>query len=72
VLSGVFHALALVVVAAVFGLVQNDGTAWPLLVVFALLLVRALVVPPYRPTPKQVGMAEVAATVAVAATSLLV
>jgi hypothetical protein len=72
VLSGSFHALALVVVAAVFGLAQNDGTAWPLLVVFALLLARALVVPPYRPTPKQVGMAEVAATVAVAATSLLV
>jgi hypothetical protein len=72
VLSGGFHALALVVVAAVFGLVANDGTAWPLLVVFALLLVRALVVPPYRPTPKQVGIAEIAATVAVAATSLLV
>jgi hypothetical protein len=72
VLSGGFHALALVVVAAVFGLVTNDGTAWPLLVVFALLLVRALVVPPYRPTPKQVGIAEIAATVAVAATSLLV
>ena len=70
-LSGGFHALALVVVAAVFGLARNDGTAWPLLVVFALLLVRALVVPPYRPTPKQVGIAEVAATVAVAATSLL-
>jgi hypothetical protein len=72
VLSGGFHALALIVVAAVFGLVQNDGTAWPLLIVFALLLVRALVVPPYRPTPKQVGIAEIAATVAVAATSLLV
>jgi hypothetical protein len=71
VLSGVFHALALVVVAAVFGLVQDDGTAWPLLVVFALLLARAILVPPYRPTPEQVGMAEIAATVGVAATSLL-
>ena len=70
-LSGLYHALALVVVAAVFGLVENDGTAWPLLLVFALLLARAVVVPPYRPTPKQVGIAEVAATVAVATTSLL-
>jgi hypothetical protein len=79
VLSGCFHALALVVVAAVIGLVQagsqgvgHGGTAWPLLVVFALLLVRAVVVPPYQPTPKQVGIAEIAATVGVAATSLLV
>jgi hypothetical protein len=78
VLSSVFHALALVAVAAVFGLVHavspgvgHGGTAWPLLVVFALLLARAVVVPPYRPTPKQVGIAEIAATVAVATTSLL-
>jgi hypothetical protein len=71
VLSGGFHALALVVVAAVFGFARDDGTAWPLLVVFVLLLVRALVVPSYRPTPKQVGIAEIAATVGVAATSLL-
>jgi hypothetical protein len=70
VLSGVYHALALVVVAAVFGLIDNDGTAWPLLVVFTLLLARAVLVPPYRPTPKQVGIAEIAATVAVATTSL--
>ena len=70
-LSGGYHALALVVVAAVFGLVENDGSAWPLLVVFALLLARAVVVPPYRPTPKQVGIAEVVATGAVATTSLL-
>jgi hypothetical protein len=55
----------------VFGLVQIDGTAWPLLLVFAVLLGRAIVVPPYRPTPKQVGIAEVVATVAVATTSLL-
>jgi hypothetical protein len=70
-LSGIFHAVALVVVAVVFGLVENSATAWPLLVVFALLLARAILVPPYRPTPKQVGIAEIAATVAVAATSLL-
>jgi hypothetical protein len=70
-LSAGYHALALVTVAATFGLVQNDGTALPLIIVFVVLLVRAVLVPPYRPTPKQVGIAEVAATVAVAATSLL-
>jgi hypothetical protein len=70
-LSGGYHTLALIVVAAVFGVVENDGIAWPLMLVFALLLVRAIVVPPYRPTPKQVGNAEIVATVAVATTSLL-
>jgi hypothetical protein len=70
-LSGAFHALALVVVALVFGLAGTSGTAWPLLVVFALLLARAILVPPLRPTPKQVGLGEIAATVAVAVTSLL-
>jgi hypothetical protein len=70
-LSGIYHASALIAVGTVFGLVENDGTAWPLLVVFALLLARAVVVPPYRPTPKQVGIAEVVATVAVAVTSLV-
>lgn len=70
-LSGLFHALSLVVVAVVFGIVENDSLAWPLLLVFAGLLARAILVPPYRPTPKQVGIAEIAATVAVAATSLL-
>ncbi len=70
-LSAGFHVLALLVVATVFGVIADDGTAWPLLVVFALLLVRAIVVPPYRPSPKQVGIAEVVATVAVATTSLL-
>jgi hypothetical protein len=71
-LSVGFHVLALLVVATVFGLVENDGTAWPLLVVFGALLARAVAVPPYRPTPRQVGMAEIVATVAVATTSLLV
>ncbi|RNM14186.1 YwiC-like family protein [Nocardioides pocheonensis] len=70
-LSGIFHAFALIVLAVVFGLVENSGTAWALLLVFAALLARAILVPPHRPTPKQVGIAEVAATVAVAATSLL-
>ena len=41
------------------------------LVMFAVLLARAILVPPYRPSPKQVGIAEIAATVGVAATSLL-
>jgi len=66
-----YHVVALAVVALVFGVVEGAGSAVPLSVVFAALLVRAIVVPPYRPTPKQVGIAEVAATVAVAATSLL-
>ncbi|MBW8750716.1 MAG: hypothetical protein JF565_04745, partial [Propionibacteriales bacterium] len=56
----------------VFGLVRHDASSWPLLIVFALLLVRAIVVPPYRPTPRQAGIGEVVATVAVATTSLLV
>jgi hypothetical protein len=70
-LSGGFHALALVLVAVLYGIVENDTLAWPILLVFAALLARAILVPPYRPTPKQVGMGEIAATVAVAATSLL-
>lgn len=70
-LSGSYHLLALLVVAAVFGVLADDATAWPLLVVFAALLTRAVVVPPYRPTPKQAGIGEIVATVAVAATSLL-
>lgn len=70
-LSGAYHVFALLVVAAVFGVVADDANAWPLLVVFALLLARAVVVPPYRPTPKQAGIGEVVATVAVATTSLL-
>jgi len=41
------------------------------LATFALLLVRAVVVPPYRPTPKQAGIGEIVATVLVATTSLL-
>ena len=69
--SGGYHALALIVAAATFGLAENATTAWPLLLVFTLLLARSVLVPPYRPTPKQVGLAEIAATVAVAATSLL-
>jgi len=66
-----YHAAALVAVAVVYGLVEHEGPVWPLLLVFALLLVRAIVVPPYRPTPKQAGIGEIVATVAVAVTSLL-
>ena len=70
-LSGGFHVLALVVAVVLFGIVENDTLAWPLLLVFAALLARAIIVPPYRPTPKQAGLGEIAATVAVAATSLM-
>jgi hypothetical protein len=70
-LSGGYHLAALLVVAAVFGVVANDTTAWPLLLVFAVLLARAIVVTPYRPAPKQVGIGELVAVLAVAATSLL-
>lgn len=70
-LSGGFHALALVVVAAMLVAVDHDGPGWPLVAVFAVLLARAVVVPAYRPSPKQVGIAEVVATVAVATTSLV-
>jgi hypothetical protein len=66
--SAGFHVLALVAVAVAFGL---DRRSAALLATFTLLLVRAVVVPPYRPSPKQVGVAEIAATVAVATTSLL-
>jgi hypothetical protein len=62
--SGGYHLSALVVVALLL-------PSWPLLVVFGLLLVRSIVVPPLRPTPKQAGIGEVVATVAVAVTSLL-
>jgi hypothetical protein len=70
--SGAYHLLALLVATAVFGLVHHDASSWPLLIVFALLLARAIVVPPYRPTPRQAGIGEIVATVAVATTSLLV
>lgn len=63
-ISAGYHLLAVAVVAVVL-------PAWPLLVVFALLLLRSIVVPPLRPTPKQTGIGEVVATVAVAVTSLL-
>jgi hypothetical protein len=64
-----YHAGALGAVELVFGI--DFGSQLPLLVVFFLLLARAVLVPPYRPTPKQAGIGEVAATLAVAATSLL-
>jgi hypothetical protein len=45
--------------------------AWQLGVVFALLAVRAGVVPPRRPSPKALGIGEIVSTVVVALTSLL-
>jgi hypothetical protein len=64
-----FHTVALGVVELVFGL--HAGSQLPLLVVFGLLLGRAVLVPPYRPTPRHAGIGEIVATVAVAVTSLL-
>ena len=46
--------------------------SWWLVGLFGLLTARAIVVPPLRPSPKQAGMAEIAATVVVAAISLAV
>ena len=43
-----------------------------LVLVFALLAIRAAVIPAFRLTPKTVGLGEVAATLAVAVTALLV
>lgn len=65
-LSVGFHVVALAVVALV------ARGSWPVVAVFGLLLVRAAVVPRFRPSPKQAGIGEIAATVAVAATSLLI
>ncbi len=61
--SAGFHAAATVAMAPL---------SWWLAGLFAILTARAVVVPPLRPTPKQVGIAEIAATVAVAAISLAV
>jgi hypothetical protein len=64
-LSAAYHVLALALVALAF------GPAWPLLAAFVVLLVRAVVVPPLRPAPVQVGLGEIALTVAVGVTSLV-
>lgn len=60
-LSVGYHLLATVAVAPV---------SWPLAAVFALLTARAALVPRTAATPRQVGLGEVAATVAVAAVAL--
>lgn len=46
--------------------------SWWLVALFAVLTARASLVPPRHPTPKAIGLGEVAATVAVAVVSLLV
>lgn len=46
--------------------------SWWLVALFAVLTLRAAVVPPRHPTPTSLGLGEVVATVAVAAVSLLV
>lgn len=62
-LSVGFHAAATVAVA---------WLSWWLVAVFALLTARAALVPRLHPTPKQVGIGEIASTVVVAVVSLLV
>ena len=62
-LSALFHGAATVAMTWV--------DAW-LVLVFALLTIRAAVLPAYRLSPKAVGVGEVVATVVVAATALLV
>lgn len=62
-LSVAGHAAAAALLAAV---------SWWLAALFALLTARAAVVPPRAPSPKAIGLGEVAATAAVALTSLLV
>lgn len=62
-LSVGFHAAAAAVVTVL--------SPW-LTLVFAALTVRAALVPRWRPTPKQVGLGEIASTVVVAVVSLLV
>jgi hypothetical protein len=51
--------------------VDGDGLAWPVVVVLAVLAVRAAVVPRFGLRPAQIGIGELAATVAVALTSLV-
>jgi hypothetical protein len=69
-LSVAFH---LVATCTVGWLVWRFGAehSWLLVVVFAALTARAALVPRRRPSPKQVGIAEMVATLAVALTSLL-
>jgi hypothetical protein len=49
----------------------GDQYSWLLVVVFAALTARSALVPGHHPSPKQVGIAEIVATVVVAVTSLL-
>lgn len=58
-----FHVIATAVTA---------WLSWGLVVVFAVLTVRAGVVPPLRPSPRSLGIGEIVATLAVVAVSLAV
>ncbi len=58
-----YHAVVLAAAAV--------ATSLPVAVVFLGLFARAILVPPLRPTPKQVGLGEIIATLVVAVTSLL-
>lgn len=62
-LSTVVHAVATVAMA---------WLSWCLVLVFAALTLRAALVPGLRPTPKQLGIAEIVSTLVVSVVSLLV
>lgn len=62
-----YHALSVLVVGLLFGF---SPSALPLVLVFAIIFVRAAVVPKFRVTPKQIGIGEIFATIAVALASL--
>jgi hypothetical protein len=69
---GYHVAVALAGVAALLARHASEhGLSWWVVSVFALLAVRAAVVPRFSPTPRQIGVGEIAATTAVAVTSLL-
>lgn len=67
-LSVFYHAVSVLAVAVLI--------PWPesilVIIVFAVLFLRALIVPRFKVTPKQVGIGEFFSTVAVAVTSLMV
>lgn len=66
-LSVGYHFVSLLIIIAVFGL-STHGI--PLAAVYFALLVRAAVVPKFNVTPKQIGIAEIFSTTAVALASL--
>lgn len=66
-LSVGYHALAVVLIGLLFGF---TGSALTLVLVFVILLDRAVLVPKFKVTPKQIGIGEIFSTIAVALASL--